>query len=33
VAGRGSTLAARNLIVLYEGTGQALKALQLKQSH
>jgi len=33
VAGRGSTLAARNLVVLYEGTGQALKALKLRQSH
>ena len=33
VAGRGSTLAARNLVVLYEGTGQAIKALKLKQSH
>jgi len=33
VAGRGSTLAARNLVVLYEGTGQVLKAMKLKQSH
>jgi hypothetical protein len=33
VAGRGSALAARNLVVLYEGTGQAIKALKLKQSH
>jgi len=33
VAGRGSSLAARNLVVLYEGTGQAIKALKLKQSH
>ena len=33
VAGRGTTLAARNLIVLYEGTGRALEALKLKQSH
>jgi hypothetical protein len=33
VAGRGSTLAARNLVVLYEGTGQALKALKLRQAH
>jgi hypothetical protein len=33
VAGRGSTLAARNLIVLYEGTGRALEALKLRQSH
>ena len=33
VAGRGSTLAARNLVVLYEGTGRAIEALKLKQSH
>lgn len=33
VAGRGSKLAARNLVVLYEGTGQVLKAMKLKQSH
>ena len=33
VAGRGSLLAARNLVVLYEGTGRALEALKLKQSH
>ena len=33
VAGRGTTLAARNLVVLYEGTGQAIKALKLRQSH
>ena len=33
VTGRGSTLAARNLVVLYEGTGQVLKAMKLKQSH
>ena len=33
VAGRGSSLAARNLVVLYEGTGQVLKAMKLKQSH
>jgi hypothetical protein len=33
VAGRGSTLAARNLIVLYEGTGRALEALKLRQAH
>jgi len=33
VAGRGSTLAARNLVVLYEGTGQVLKAMKFKQSH
>lgn len=33
VAGRGSRLAARNLVVLYEGTGQVLKAMKLKQSH
>jgi hypothetical protein len=33
VAGRGTHLAARNLVVLYEGTGQALKALKLNQSH
>jgi len=33
VAGRGSSLAARNLVVLYEGTGQAIKALKIKQSH
>ena len=33
VAGRGSSLAARNLIVLYEGTGRAIEALKLKQSH
>ena len=32
VAGRGSTLAARNLIVLYEGTGQVLKAMKIKQA-
>jgi len=31
VAGRGTTLAARNLIVLYEGTGRAIEALKLKQ--
>jgi hypothetical protein len=33
VAGRGSTLAARNLAVLYEGTGRAIEALRLRQSH
>ena len=33
VAGRGSSLAARNLIVLYEGTGRAIEAFKLKQSH
>lgn len=33
VAGRGSKLAARNLVVLYEGTGQVLKAMKVKQSH
>ena len=33
VAGRGTTLAARNLVVLYEGTGRAIEALRLKQSH
>ncbi len=33
VAGRGTTLAARNLIVLYEGTGRALEALKLRQAH
>ena len=32
VAGRGSMLAARNLIVLYEGTGQVLKAMKIKQA-
>ena len=31
VAGRGSALAARNLAVLYEGTGQALKMQALRQ--
>jgi len=29
VAGRGTTLAARNLAVLYEGTGRAIEALRL----
>ena len=33
VAGRGTTLAARNLAVLYEGTGRAIEALRLRQSH
>ena len=36
VAGRGSVLAARNLAVLYEGTGRAIEALkyrQYRQSH
>jgi hypothetical protein len=33
VAGRGSSLAARNLAVLYEGTGRAIEALRLRQSH
>ena len=33
VAGRGSTLAARNLVVLYEGTGRAIEAMKFKQSH
>lgn len=32
VAGRGSTLAARNLAVLYEGTGRALEALKYRQA-
>jgi hypothetical protein len=32
VAGRGSALAARNLAVLYEGTGQAIKAQVLRQA-
>ena len=32
VAGRGSVLAARNLAVLYEGTGQAIKAQALRQA-
>jgi len=32
VAGRGSTLAARNLAVLYEGTGRAIEALKYKQA-
>ena len=31
VAGRGSSLAARNLAVLYEGTGRAIEALRLRQ--
>jgi hypothetical protein len=30
VAGRGSALAARNLAVLYEGTGRAIEALKLQ---
>jgi len=30
VAGRGTTLAARNLAVLYEGTGRALEALKFR---
>jgi hypothetical protein len=33
VAGRGTTLAARNLAVLYEGTGRAIEALRLRQSN
>ena len=33
VAGRGTTLAARNLVVLYEGTGRAIEALRLRQAH
>ena len=33
VSGRGSALAARNLAVLYEGTGRAIEALRLRQSH
>ncbi len=33
VSGRGSTLAARNLAVLYEGTGRAIEALKYKQAH
>ena len=32
VAGRGGALAARNLAVLYEGTGQAIKMQALRQS-
>jgi hypothetical protein len=32
VAGRGGALAARNLAVLYEGTGQAIKAHALRQA-
>jgi glycosyltransferase involved in cell wall biosynthesis len=31
VAGRGSALAARNLAVLYEGTGRAIEALRFRQ--
>jgi glycosyltransferase involved in cell wall biosynthesis len=31
VAGRGSSLAARNLAVLYEGTGRAIEALRYRQ--
>jgi len=30
VAGRGSTLAARNLVVLYEGTGRAIDAVKYR---
>jgi len=30
VAGRGSTLAARNLVVLYEGTGRAIDAMKYR---
>ncbi len=33
VAGRGSALAARNLAVLYEGTGRAIEALRYRQAH
>ena len=33
VAGRGSSLAARNLAVLYEGTGRAIEALRYRQHH
>ena len=33
VAGRGSTLAARNLAVLYEGTGRAIEALKYRPAH
>ena len=33
VAGRGSSLAARNLAVLYEGTGRAIEALKYRQAH
>ncbi len=33
VAGRGSSLAARNLAVLYEGTGRAIEALRFRQAH
>jgi hypothetical protein len=33
VVGRGSTLAARNLAVLYEGTGRAIEALKYRQAH
>ncbi|MET0384045.1 MAG: glycosyltransferase [Burkholderiaceae bacterium] len=32
VAGRGSALAARNLAVLYEGTGRAIEALRYRQA-
>jgi hypothetical protein len=32
VAGRGGALAARNLAVLYEGTGQAIKSQALRQA-
>jgi hypothetical protein len=33
VAGRGSALAARNLAVLYEGTGRAIEALRYRHEH
>jgi len=33
VSGRGSILAARNLAVLYEGTGRAIEALKYRQAH